>query len=189
VNQGSGCAARTPCATAQATTAAEETRLARPTRLFEHEVPHAMIKTFAILLAAAATCWPQGDPAKVAKARTLLQELSSKLAQTKVAPDLQADVAVYLKAADWTLRHPEEFFRPASNDQLIAVLEKGLARVAELQKGAPSWPKQKGRLSRGFISRVDGGVQPYGMVIPEGYDATKPSRLDVVLHGRADTQN
>jgi pimeloyl-ACP methyl ester carboxylesterase len=31
---------------------------------------------------------------------------------------------------------------------------------------------------------VDGSVQPYGLMIPESYDGSKPLRLDVVLHGR-----
>jgi dienelactone hydrolase len=37
---------------------------------------------------------------------------------------------------------------------------------------------------RGYRSRVDGSVQPYGLIIPESYDGSKPVRLDVVLHGR-----
>jgi dienelactone hydrolase len=148
-----------------------------------------MIRPIATLLLAVVIAGAQPQPDKVAKAQMLMQELSAKLKQTKVAPDLAADVGIYLKAADWILRHPEEFFRPASNDQLVAVLEKGLARAAEMQSGALSWPKQKGRLSRGYISRIDGSIQPYGLVIPENYDPAKPSRLDVVLHGRADTQN
>ena len=148
-----------------------------------------MIRSIALALVAVSIAGAQPQPEKVEKARALMQELTAKLAQSKVTPELQADVGIYLKAADWILRHPEEFFRPASNDQLIAVLEKGLARAAELQGGTPSWTAQKGRLSRGYVSRVDGSVQPYGLVIPESYDAAKPTRLDVVLHGRADTQN
>ena len=27
-------------------------------------------------------------------------------------------------------------------------------------------------------------VQPYGLIIPDSYDGSKPVRLDVVLHGR-----
>jgi hypothetical protein len=36
---------------------------------------------------------------------------------------------------------------------------------------------------RGFISTIDGAVQPYGLVIPAGYNPASPMRLDVVLHG------
>ena len=37
---------------------------------------------------------------------------------------------------------------------------------------------------RGYRSKVDGSVQPYGLIIPESYDGSKPVRLDLVLHGR-----
>ena len=36
---------------------------------------------------------------------------------------------------------------------------------------------------RGYVSAVDGSVQPYGVIVPASYDRTKPMRLDVVLHG------
>ena len=43
----------------------------------------------------------------------------------------------------------------------------------------------------GFVSRIDGSVQPFGIVVPRGYvqaDKATPSRLDVWLHGRGDTK-
>ena len=92
----------------------------------------------------------------------------------KRAEDLRADVEIYLKAAQWITRHPEEFYKPEYNDQLLAVLDRGLARAAELESGSPSWPKQKGRLSRAYRSRVDGSLQPYGLLIPENYDPLNP---------------
>src|SRR6266700_6172195 len=78
---------------------------------------------------------------------------------------LLADVDVYRKAAEWILRYPEEFYSKAYAPNAIAALDKGLARAAELESGAPSWPRQKGRLVRAYVSRVDGSVQPYGLVI------------------------
>src|SRR5204862_796759 len=35
-----------------------------------------------------------------------------------------------------------------------------------------------------YRSRIDGSTQPYALHIPANYDAGKPTRLDVVLHGR-----
>ena len=52
-----------------------------------------------------------------------------------------------------------------------------------------SWESRKGRIVRGYRSKVDGSVQPYGLIIPESYDGSKPVRLDVVLHGRGDAAN
>ena len=42
---------------------------------------------------------------------------------------------------------------------------------------------------RGYRSAVDGSVQPYGLIIPESYDGSRPVRLDLVLHGRGATLN
>src|SRR6266704_2223053 len=110
------------------------------------------------------------------------------LAAKQVDAALLADVDVYRKAAEWILRYPEEFYTKAYAANAIAALDKGLGRVKELESGAPSWPKQKGRLVRAYISAVDGSVQPYGMVIPDSYNG-QPPRLDLVLHGRGATLN
>ncbi|MBI3696020.1 MAG: prolyl oligopeptidase family serine peptidase, partial [Acidobacteria bacterium] len=120
--------------------------------------------------------------------RGKLDELSRAL---KVQADeaLLADVEVYRKAGEWILRYPEEFYTKAYLSNTLVVLDRGLARAKELQAGNPSWVNQKGRLSRGYRSRVDGSVQPYGLVIPDTYDDRRPVRLDVVLHGRGATLN
>ena len=110
------------------------------------------------------------------------------LAAKQVDTALLADVDVYRKAAEWILRYPEEFYTKAYAANAIAALDKGLARAAELESGSPFWPKQKGRLVRAYISRVDGSVQPYGLVIPDSYDG-RPTRIDLVLHGRGATLN
>jgi pimeloyl-ACP methyl ester carboxylesterase len=130
---------------------------------------------------------PVGDV--VEKAQAKVHELSATLAKINGPADLRTDVEIYLKAGQWLLRHPEEFYKPEYSAQLLSVLERGLARAAELESGSPTWSKQKGRLSRAYRSRVDGSVQPYGLIIPENYDPAKPSRLDVVLHGRAAQMN
>ncbi len=40
----------------------------------------------------------------------------------------------------------------------------------------------------GFRSRIDGSIQPYGLVLPADFDLsdTKPRRLDIWLHGRGE---
>ena len=146
------------------------------------------MKTFLLILTAAA-CLAQPSPDKVAQAKRKVDQLSAKLAKVKAPEDLRADAEIYLKAAQWITQHPEEFYKPEYNDQLLEVLDRGLARAAELEARSPSWPKQKGRLSRAYRSRVDGSLQPYGVIVPDNYDPAKPSRLDVVLHGRAAQMN
>ena len=105
------------------------------------------------------------------------------LAAKKTDPQLLADVQIYQKAAQYILRYPEEFFTDKYAPETIAALDMGLARVKELEAGTSSWTKATGNVVRGYISSVDGSVQPYGMSIPASYDGTKPMRLDIWLHG------
>src|SRR5262245_29668759 len=117
---------------------------------------------------------------------TTLAELTSRinaLAAKKTAPALLADVDIYRKAVDYILRFPEEFSGKNYAAETLSVLDDGLARAKELEADNPSWPKKTGNLVRGFVSRVDGSVQPYGLTIPASYDGSKPLRLDVWLHG------
>jgi dienelactone hydrolase len=110
------------------------------------------------------------------------------LAAKHTDADVLADVDVYRKAAEWILRYPEEFYTKAYAANTLAALNKGLARAKELESGPPSWPKQKGRLVRAYISPVDGSVQPYALIIPESYSG-RPVRLDLVMHGKGATLN
>src|SRR6476646_936540 len=154
-----------------------------------------LMKTLALftLLAVAANAADTFPPSPEQK-RQLQDKISALASRVKALSakhadaGLVADVDVYRKAAEWILRYPEEFYTKAYAANAIAALDKGLERVKELESGAPSWPKQKGRLVRAYISRVDGSVQPYGMVIPDSYNG-QPTRLDLVLHGRGATLN
>ncbi len=95
---------------------------------------------------------------------------------------LYADVAIYRKAGEFILRHPEEFANAGYVKDTLAALDKGIARAKELAAGSPSWTKSKGRLVRAYVSSVDGSVQPYGLIIPESYSG-QPIRLDIWMHG------
>jgi len=121
------------------------------------------------------------------------EQITSKLAQlTRAVDELRAkhvdearlaDIEVYQKAATWALRFEEEFFTPAYVPNTILALDHGLARAEDANF---SWESLKGRIARGYRSKVDGSVQPYGLIIPESYDGSKAVRLDVVLHGRGE---
>lgn len=92
------------------------------------------------------------------------------------------DAAIFHKGLVWALRYDREF---SSAD--VALLKKALARGNErtqlLASGKSPWMAQKGKLALGYVSRVDGSVQPYGLIVPQNYDPAHPIRLDVVLHG------
>ncbi|MEO7649351.1 MAG: hypothetical protein ABIZ80_02710, partial [Bryobacteraceae bacterium] len=128
------------------------------------------ILLFALLAAAASAADPyipspqekQAIQAKVSELGSRVKILRSRGAD----PGLIADIDVYRKAAEWILRYPEEFYTKAYAANAMAALGRGLARVEELEAGTPSWPKQTGRLVRAYVSKVDGSVQPYGLIIP-----------------------
>ena len=97
--------------------------------------------------------------------------------------DLIADVAIFRKAADWIVRH-DEFFEEGSAAWTIEALDRGLERAGAIRDGRSPWETTVGGVVRGFRSKVDGSIQPYAVVRPEGLDRSARVRLDVVLHGR-----
>ena len=127
------------------------------------------------------------SPDQLGDIARLSSTLERLITRSHAPDDLKVDAEVYLKAARWIVRHPEEFYTRKYLEDTLAVLERGIARARQLD--SPLWPHQRGRLSRAYRSRVDGSVQPYGLGVPESYDASRPVRLDVVLHGRAATMN
>src|SRR5207244_10986586 len=84
----------------------------------------------------------------------------------------------------------DEFFDKKDVGTTLAVLDRGLERVKQMrEKGPAPWAVARGAVARGFHSRVDGSVQPYAVIVPEGLELSreKRARLDVVLHGRDQT--
>lgn len=101
-----------------------------------------------------------------------------------------ADVAIFEKAATWMLRF-QEFPKADYVDQLRSVLQKGAVRAEQLNAGNAEWSLQPGITIRGYVSDVDGSVQPYALTLPAGVNPKDGRRwpLHVVLHGRADQMN
>ena len=95
------------------------------------------------------------------------------------------DVQVYHKAVDWALKH-QTFFRPSELKTAEDLLVAGSERAAQLANGKIPWSRATGLVVRGYRSRLDDSVQPYGLVIPESFstDPWRKRRLDVWLHGR-----
>jgi hypothetical protein len=109
--------------------------------------------------------------------------LKAQLAKLKTAhADLLADAEVFQKGSEWALRY-ESAFTAKDVATIEKALDRGTERAAALTANQSPWTTKKGKVVRGFVSAVDGSTQPYGVIIPKNYDATKPIRLDVVLHG------
>jgi len=111
------------------------------------------------------------------------EQLKAQLAMLKAAhADLLADAEVFHKGSEWALRYESAFI--AKDVAMIEkALSRGTERVAALTANQSPWTTKKGKVVRGFVSAVDGSTQPYGVIVPQCYDGTKPMRLDVVLHG------
>ena len=131
--------------------------------------------------------------------RTELTERTVKLAQQiealrgelKAKPallQLLPDVEIYHKAVDWALRY-DEFFKTNETSSARALLTLGSDRAQSLRDGAAPWLTATGLVVRGYVSRIDGSVQPYGLVVPASYRANTPHqhRLDFWFHGRGET--
>jgi poly(3-hydroxybutyrate) depolymerase len=110
------------------------------------------------------------------------QRLERLRAQPGIDLDAWADAHLFVKGVRWAID-----FEPSLDEQerqlLRAALRRANERAAALAEGNSPWTELKGQMVRGFVSAVDGSTQPYGLVVPAGYDPGKPTRLDVVLHG------
>jgi hypothetical protein len=104
--------------------------------------------------------------------------------------ELLPDVQIYHNAVRYALTY-NEFFNLKEVPVAKTLLKQGIERARELRHGTPSWPIETGLVARGYVSKIDGSVQPYGLVIPESYSPKSPykHRLDLWWHGRGETLN
>jgi hypothetical protein len=100
---------------------------------------------------------------------------------------LLPDVQIYDKAVRWALIH-NEFYEAREVAVAKKLLAQGLARADSLRAGNAPWNTATGLVVRGYVSKIDGSVQPYGLVVPASFQANTPHRfrLDVWCHGRGE---
>jgi dienelactone hydrolase len=114
-----------------------------------------------------------------------LQELAETLQRT-LKLQLLPDVEIFHKAVDWAVRYGEIFNPtnevPAARSNLV----QGSQRLQQLRDGNPTWTTATGLVVRGYVSTLDGSVQPYGLVVPATFHPFSPQRyrLDLWFHGR-----
>lgn len=130
---------------------------------------------------------PKSDPGEARKRLgQSLQELQewadARHNAIGITRETLADAEVFVKGIDWALRF-EPTLTPADIGQIEKAAELARERLSAIDHGQSPWARKTGQVVRGFISKVDDSVQPYGVIVPRGYDGTRPSRLDVVLHG------
>jgi len=154
----------------------------------------------ALLISAAAFAQAQqnkplpapGIPVPDADKRQLragLDRLSARIDALKGNPHL-ADVLVFHKAVRFAL-DGNEFFREEQIFRAKELLRIGTERADELSRGEAPWTRATGLVVRGYISKIDGSVQPYGLVVPPTFAPDRPHRwrVDGWFHGRSETLN
>lgn len=102
---------------------------------------------------------------------------------------LLPDIQIFEKAVRWAVQYDEIFNATNEVRDARALLKQGMERVAQLREGKPLWVSATGLVVRGYVSALDGSVQPYGLVVPASYTPATPHqwRLDFWFHGRGET--
>lgn len=124
---------------------------------------------FLTLTLAAQTSVKPIPPPGVTVPETDAAQLRQGLA--KIAGNSNPDIAVFEKAVKWAL-DDNEFFKP-----------EDIAHAKEILSRAQSQPKT-GLIVHAYRSKIDGSLQPYGLVVPENYSPSQKWRLDTWFHGR-----
>jgi len=127
---------------------------------------------------------PPADRAELEAGLASLRAATGKLR----ANPLAADVLIYQEAVRYALQYGE-FFKPDEIAKAKTLLAQGEERAAQLAQGRAPWATATGLVVRGYISKIDRSVQPYGLVVPPSYSPNAPHRwrLDLWFHGRSET--
>jgi hypothetical protein len=114
----------------------------------------------------------------------LRKDLHGKPALLELLPDIE----IFPKAVRYALAY-NEFYNPREFDVARRLLQEGRDRAQQIRVGETPWTTASGLVVRGYRSKIDGSVQPYGLVVPASFRANTPFdfRLDVWCHGRGET--
>jgi hypothetical protein len=101
--------------------------------------------------------------------------------------DLSPDVQIFYKAVQDALLH-DEFYDLKEIPVARRLLKIGMERAASIREGKAPWTTATGPVVRGYKSKIDGSIQPYGLVVPASFDPTaaRQHRLDFWCHGRGE---
>ena len=116
-----------------------------------------------------------------------LQRLRTSIEKLAGNP-LLPDVLIYHEAVRYALQY-NEFFKLDEVAKARTLLLHGEERARQLADGKPSWATARGLVARGYTSKIDRSIQPYGLVVPASYPSGTLHRwrLDIWLHGRSET--
>ena len=88
---------------------------------------------------------------------------------------LLPDVLIFREAVRYALTY-NEFFDAPDIPKAKALLVEGQKRAEQLLHGEAPWTRATGLVVRGYVSKIDGSIQPYGLVVPPSYDPKLPRK-------------
>lgn len=135
---------------------------------------------------------PDADRQELEAGLKTLADLIAQIRAEDPTHYLLPDVEIYHRAVDQALRY-QEFFDAKEIPVAKNLLKIGQERAHQLLADQAPWTRATGLVVRGYRSRIDHTVQPYGLVIPDDYDfqglekGVPRSRCDLWFHGRGET--
>jgi dienelactone hydrolase len=120
--------------------------------------------------------------------RRLGADIENLKKQHGLRSPLVADVAIFHAAVRYALDY-NEFLKPEEIARAKDMLRMGQERAEYLAAGRVPWAVQSGLVVRGYFSKIDDSVQPYGLVVPSSWSPGGAHlwRLDAWFHGRSET--
>lgn len=118
--------------------------------------------------------------------RNEISDLRKSLAKKPALLELVPDVEIFSNAVYYAVRY-DEFHSEKEFDAAKKLLAQGHERAKALREGKAPWTTATGPVVRGYLSRIDNSVQPYGIIVPATYKPDGvPRRLDFWWHGRGE---
>ncbi len=133
------------------------------------------------------------DPAEREALEGTLKTLTDKIVALRVSKssamrEYLPDVEIFARAVKIALEE-DGFFDPSDSKRAKDVLAEGLTRAEALAKEQAPWTTATGMVVRGFRSKLDGSVQPYGIAYQAGVqnaEFAKGLRADIWCRGRSE---
>lgn len=127
---------------------------------------------------------PAADRTELQAGLDRLRAATDKLKANPLLPD----VLIYQEAVRYALQY-NEFFNVNEIAKAKVLLAEGEERARQLASGQAPWTSATGLVVRGYVSKIDKSVQPYGLVVPASFFPTSAHkfRLDTWFHGRTET--
>ena len=104
---------------------------------------------------------------RLSEFKRLLDKLRAK--KDRRTLELLPDVEIFDRAVRTNIEH-RELFGKRDVVNAAVLTNEGHSRAADLLYHKPQWPAATGLVVRGYRSKIDGSVQPYGLVVPESYN-------------------